>query len=114
MSRDIELIIHLQKLTLSQQIAWKPSQPHQVITMMKEEHIPTCYVTLWKNSEFYLYVERYRNYDGEFDTWGFSERVILDIVDNDILTWENYVDQGPLRDLLRIVMNSAANLDRYF
>jgi hypothetical protein len=114
MSKHIQLITNLQKLTINQEIVWRASSPPEVITRMKDEHIQTCYITNYRGADFYLYLEKYRDYFGEFDTWGFSERVILNIVEGEFITWENYQDQGPLRDLLRIVMNSASNLDRFF
>lgn len=110
----LNLIIRFQQLTLSGEITWRVSVPHPAIGKMKDEYISTCYHCSFRGSDIYLYVERYTYYNGEFDNWLFSERTVLTILENNFISWENYTDQGPLDDLLRIVMNSTANISKFF
>ncbi|EKP67125.1 hypothetical protein ACBY43_001097 [Acinetobacter baumannii] len=113
-NENLNLIIRFQQLTLSGEITWKVANPHPAIVKMKDEYISTCYYCSFRESDIYLYVERYSYYNGEFDNWLFSERTVLTILENDFISWENYTDQGLLNDLLRIVMNSTANIGKFF
>lgn len=113
-NENLNLIIRFQQLTLSGEIKWSVATPHPAIGRMKDEYISTCYHCSFRGSDIYLYVERYTYFNGEFDNWLFSERTVLTILENDFISWENNVDQGPLNDLLRIVMGSTANIGKFF
>lgn len=111
---QINLVVRFQQLTLSKEMSWGIAVPHIAISNMKSEHISTCYYSAFRGSDIYLYVERYSYYDGEFDKWDFSERIVLTIIENGFISWENSNDQVLLNDLLRIVMNSSANISKFF
>lgn len=118
MANDLQakmnLIVRFQQLTISGEMIWQVAAPHSAISRMKDEYISTCYHSDFRGSDIYLYVERYTYYNGEFDNWAFAERTILTIIENDFISWENSTDQILLDDLLRIVMNSTANVSKFF
>ena len=110
----MNLIVRFQQLTISGEMVWKVAVPHSTIARMKEEYISTCYHSEFRGSDIYLYVEKYTYYNGEFDNWAFSERTVLTIIESDLISWQNLSDQILLDDLLRIVMNSTANISKFF
>jgi hypothetical protein len=106
------LILHLNKLTLSNAIEWGVDDPPRTIVTGSDDHIKLFLTTKVKEQDFGLYLANERIYDGETDEFYWGERLHLILLDSDDrVLWEFRELSAALWDLFNSARRKASNID---
>ena len=106
------LVLKLNKLTLSSEIAWEVEEPPRTIVTGSDDHIKLFLTTEVKGQDFGLYLANERIYDGETDEFYWGERLHLILIDrDDRVLWELREHSVSLWDLFNSARRKASNID---
>lgn len=110
-NKTVELITKLLKLTSESKITWKSKDVPSCITNGTDDVVSSYFETEHNGKTFSIYIRRYQQYSGEFDTIYWTEEVKLAIIDKNNILWSNTNYTSALKDLYEYVQEQAAGLD---
>jgi hypothetical protein len=107
-----QLIIKLNRLTAAGAITWHVTDPPRELARGTDDFIPLFIESVYKSQRFGLYQVRYRSFDGERETFFWTERIVLSLLDDSSRSLWEVSEYSPLLvDLFDSVRRKVANVD---
>ena len=109
----IKLVTKLIRLTIANHVKWELSDVPRNLTEGTDDIISTYLSTEYMDKEFALFVRKYQQYSGEFDTMYWTQEIKLAIIENDEVIWENKQPIPSLVDLLDHAQSQVSGLNDF-
>jgi hypothetical protein len=110
--KTLQLLVALNRLTSTGQIKWEVAEPPSRIVRGTDVVIPLCFRAAYGKANYALYQQRTRLYDGEHDSFYWTESNVLAILDDDDRVLLEIAKQyAALDDLLSTVRAKVVSLD---
>lgn len=110
--RVAALIVKLNKLTSLGEIEWAVRDTPQSISRGSDDYISLFMWAAYKGQKFGLFEHRYQAYEGEYDRFYWTKRIVLAILDDEgRAIWETTSQTPALFDLYETARRKVSNID---
>lgn len=110
-TKATRLIAKILRSTINGQINWQVQDPPKSLVFGTDDFVPIFIEASYKNKHLALFERRMREYDGERDTFYWTQSIYFAILDiEDRVLWETS-QSSALIDLYSTVTANAAGID---